>query len=110
LNFSSNLYKIPIALTEFPSIFSLGEKLATQPKPGKIDINPPETPLLVGIPMFFVNLPAPLYIPEVVMIVTQALMVRGESILYPVCGLIPPLARHAPKFERDSTFTNKEQS
>ena len=39
--------------------------------------------------------------PDVVIMVTTALIVVDFKILLPVVGLIPPLAKTAPKFERD---------
>jgi len=79
------------------------------PIPGITVSKPPETPLLEGTPRSFVNLPAPLYIPQVVISVTTAYTVFGLSILSPVVGLIPLLANIDPNLAKDSTFTIKEQ-
>jgi hypothetical protein len=58
--------------TVLPSGLILGEKLATAPIDGTTVKRPPETPLLAGTPSSLVNLPAPLYIPHVVITVTTA--------------------------------------
>ena len=59
-------------LTVFPSGLILGEKLATAPIDGTTVRRPPDTPLFAGTPISFVNFPAPLYIPQVVITVTTA--------------------------------------
>ena len=55
-----------------------------------------------------VNFPAPLYIPQVYIIVTVALTVRGSMILSPVDGLMPLFASMAPKRATLSTETRRE--
>lgn len=92
---------IPIPLIEFPSAFSFGENVAKAPIPGMTVRSPPDTPLLVGTPQSLVNFPAPLYIPQVVIIVTTAWTVWGLKILLPVDGMIPLFASIAPKLARD---------
>eukprot|EP00350_Pseudokeronopsis_sp_OXSARD2_P001085 CAMPEP_0170553190 /NCGR_PEP_ID=MMETSP0211-20121228/10999_1 /TAXON_ID=311385 /ORGANISM="Pseudokeronopsis sp., Strain OXSARD2" /LENGTH=411 /DNA_ID=CAMNT_0010861341 /DNA_START=719 /DNA_END=1956 /DNA_ORIENTATION=- len=101
---------MPMPLTVLPSLLSLGEKVTTAPIPGTTDMRPPETPDLDGIPNSFTNLPAPLYIPHVVMIVTTDCTVSGLRILSPVEGFTPLLASIAPNLLSDSTFTSKEQA
>jgi hypothetical protein len=98
----------PIPFTEFPSSFNLGPKLAKAPTPGTTVKSPPETPLLHGTPKFFVNLPAPLYIPHVNMNVVIAYTVSGFKIRSPVDGFIPLLAHIAPNLANSSTFTTIE--
>ena len=92
-----------------PSSLRGGEKLTTEPIPGITARSPPDTPLLAGIPIYFVNFPAPLYIPQVVMIVTTACTVAELRILSPVEGLIPWLASIAPNLASDYTSTKIEQ-
>lgn len=74
-----------------------------------IESRPPDTPDFDGTPRSLVNLPAPLYMPHVVIKVTTAYTVLGERILFPVVGLIPLLASIDPNLARDSTFTKIEQ-
>jgi len=93
----------------FPSEFKGGENVEKAPIPGITDSSPPETPLLLGTPKSFVNLPAPLYIPQVVINVTTAYTVLRFKILSPVDGLTPLLASIAPNLANDSTFTSNEQ-
>jgi hypothetical protein len=100
---------IAIPLTGFPSSLRGGDQVQKDPIPGIIESRSPETPLLEGTPRSFVNLPAPLYIPQVVIKVTTAYTVLGVRILFPVVGLIPLLASIEPNLASDSTFTNIEQ-
>jgi hypothetical protein len=55
-----------------------------------------------------VNFPAPLYIPQVYIIVTVALTVSGSMILSPVEELIPLFASMAPNRATLSTETRRE--
>lgn len=96
-------------LTGFPSSFKGGDQEQNAPIPGITVSNPPETPLLEGTPSSLVNLPAPLYIPHVVINVTTAYTVLGDKILFPVVGLIPLLASIDPNLASDSTVTSIEQ-
>ena len=57
-------------LKELPSSFNFGAKVTREPKPGRTTNKPPETPLLQGTPISRANLPAPLYIPQVIIIGT----------------------------------------
>lgn len=59
-------------LTGLPSSFKGGDQVQKAPIPGIIDNKAPDTPLLEGTPRSLVNLPAPLYIPQVVIMVTTA--------------------------------------
>jgi len=76
--------------------------------PGITVRSPPETPLFVGTPCALVNFPAPLYIPQVYIIVTVALTVSGSMILSPVEELIPLFASMAPNRATLSTETRRE--
>ena len=71
---------IPIPLTVLPSSLRGGAKLAKAPRPGITVIRPPATPDFEGTPSSLVNLPAPLYIPHVVIKVTVAWTVAGLTI------------------------------
>ena len=99
-----------IPLKEFPSSFNLGEKVTNEPKPGITTKRPPETPLLQGIPISRANLPAPLYIPHVIIIGTTEPMVLHDNIRYPFCGLTPLLANKAPNLASDLTSTKIEHN
>jgi hypothetical protein len=99
---------MPIPLTQLASSLRSGEKDPTAPIPGITVRRPPEMPLLLGTPWSFVNLPAPLYIPQVYMSVTVALTVRGSMIRSPVEGFIPLLASMAPNLDILSTDTSIE--
>lgn len=92
---------MPIPLTVFPSSFNGGENVANAPSPGMTVNKPPATPLLEGTPNSFVNLPAPLYIPQVVINVTTAYTVEGLKIRSPVDGFTPLFASIAPNFASD---------
>ena len=99
---------MPIPFTVLPSSLRGGPKLAEAPKPGITVKSPPATPDFDGTPSSFVNLPAPLYIPQVVIRVTVAYTVAALTIRWPVVGFIPLLASIAPNLARDSTSTSME--
>ena len=96
-------------LTVFPSSFKGGAHVQKAPIPGITVKRSPDTPLLEGTPSSFVNLPAPLYMPQVVISVTTACTVFGCKILFPVVGLMPLFANIDPNLANDSTETSKEQ-
>lgn len=98
-----------IPLTGLPSELMRGLKLATAPIEGTTVRRPPETPDLAGTPNSFVNFPAPLYIPQVVITVTTAWTVEDLSKRSPVDGTIPLFASMAPKRASDFVFTKMEQ-
>lgn len=96
-------------LIEFPCLSKGGDHVAKAPNPGITDNKPPETPLLLGIPMSLVNFPAPLYIPQVVIRVTTACTVEVSTIFSPVEVLTPLLASMAPNLASDLQSTRIEQ-
>ena len=99
-----------IPLNELPSSFSYGESVTRDPNPGRTTNNPPETPLLHGTPISLAKWPAPLYIPQVIIIGTTEEIVLCYIILSPFKQLIPLLARHAPNLAKDFTSTNIEHN
>jgi len=96
-------------LIEFPYRSSGGDHVATAPIPGSTESNPPDTPLLLGIPISLVNFPAPLYMPQVVIRVTTACTVEGSIIFSPVDVFIPLLASIAPNRAKDLQSIKMEQ-
>jgi hypothetical protein len=99
-----------IPLNELPSSFNFGENVTKDPNPGKTTNNPPDTPLLQGTPISLAKWPAPLYIPQVIIIGTTDDIVLCDIILSPLCVLIPLFAKQAPNFTKDFTSTNIEHS